>query len=310
MQNYTQVTSRIWHIVCYDEKVRDEICSKATRYAYIYHDRDTLKDGSPKPPHYHIYVYRRNDTKGDFFVKLGKKVSPENGGVRVAVQNDGAQAVEYFQHLKDGNPIEGKAPYSLNEIVFDSKGNDDHFKSQEQRLAERAEREQKAEDDNVAFINDLIIHRHNPYALAKKYGKGYICNRQRFTEFTDLLIDDYNLPLEDLNEEAINALCQLRDQTTIQLPPPNVEYGMILLGYQSAQETMKHAVLNNMPPEVRVSAYKNLQMSRIETEAFEDDLLGKHHRFNGIELDNYRQACIQAFYDNCTPRDDLNNINN
>lgn len=300
MQDYTQVNAKVWHLICYDAKVRDAIIAKATRFAYIYHDKDILEDGISKPPHWHIYVYRRNQCKGEFFVKLGKQIAPKNGTVRVAVQNNGFEAIEYFQHLKDGEPIPNKTPYSLSAVVFDSKGNDDHFKSPEQRDTECAEAEQKKQDDNVAFINDLIVYKDNPFVLAKRYGKSYICNRRTFTEFATSLIDDENTPLEELSEEARLAIQRYRQPKP--LPQPDLEFGLLLLGLESSEDTHKYAVLSNAPSDVRVRTYNTVMELRKQVSAFEIQIFNLYH-ISATEMSIYKKSCIDAYLGQTTPLD-------
>jgi hypothetical protein len=300
MQDYTQVNAKVWHLICYDAKVRDAIIAKATRFAYIHHDKDTLEDGSPKPPHWHIYVYRRNQCKGEFFVKLGKRIAPDNGTVRVAVQNNGFEAIEYFQHLKEGEPIPNKTSYSLSAVVFDSKGYDDHFKPPEQRDFLRAEAEQKKQDDNVAFINDLLVFRFNPFELAKRYGKGYICNRKAYTDFACDLIDDENTPLDELSEEARSAVLTFRK--AIESPPPDPEFGFVLVTLQSAEESHKRAVLDKLPSDSIVQAYNAVMSLRKQVSAFEAEHVRKPY-FSATWLVIYKQLCIDAFLQDATPLD-------
>lgn len=299
MRDYTKETSRIWHLVCYDEKVVHAICEKSTRWAYILHDKDILDDGSPKPPHYHVYSYRRNDTLGNFYVKLGRSISPDNGTVRVAMQTNAHDAVEYFQHADERSKEAKKTPYPLEAVVFDVKGNDNHFKSQEEREAELEKNRASQEADNLAFLNDIIVHRHNPITLTIRYGRSYIANKEKYDKFVGQLMHDSELPdVELLSDEARDAILAERERTELLAPDP--DFGLVLLGLQSAEEAHKHAVINNLPPDVRVRAYNEVLALRKQILAFEMECLGRPH-YGHSDVIMYRKQCIDAYLQQATP---------
>lgn len=299
MRDYTKDTSRTWHIICYDMLVVKAITEKATRYAYILHDRDKHEDGTPKPPHFHVYVYRRNDTKGSFFVNLGKKTSPDNGNVRVAVQTNGADAVQYFQHADDESKVKGKTLYPLSEVVFDSKGNDDHFLTLQEREAKMAEKESTREANNLALLNDLLVYRNNKFQLAKRYGMSFICNLSKLMSFADALLFDENLPLDELSDAARECVLHEREEKNMETPP-SYEYGEALWQSRMIEEMIERihrsddSSLYCLLPEYQKNLihYRNT-MNRIR---FENGVLSERLvDFEMRSLEFYHE-CTKYFY--------------
>lgn len=81
------------------------------RYAYIYHDRDFNKDGTPKSPHYHFYGYRHSPISQQTLVNFQQKCK-ENIFFENLKSNECA-VLKYFTH----DEIQDKVTYDVSEIV-------------------------------------------------------------------------------------------------------------------------------------------------------------------------------------------------
>lgn len=182
IKNYTKTTSKRWHLVAYSEEVCKALSERCDRWAYIAHE----PDDDANQPHFHMYAYKRNAVKGEYFVKEALALNLERDyNVRVAPQSEASDWVEYVMHTR----YPEKKQYTRESITFDN--DDKHWLSFEQWNAFQAERKQKKreandrdrEAENEAFISDLIRYGHNPVYLAKKYGRDYIKMKKQYDAF-------------------------------------------------------------------------------------------------------------------------------
>lgn len=265
MKDYRNTTARKWHIICYDKKVVDAIIGKATRWAYILHDRDVYTDttehhkaGQLKPPHYHVYVYRRNDTKGEYFMKLGALASPENPTVRVAVQTEASEAILYFQHKTEEALAEKKTPYDRSAIVIDK--DDDHYISFAEAQKKREQAEKDKEADNLALLEDLILRSDNPVYMFKRYGRFYATSKRQLQEFRNDILFAPEETLSELSEEA-------RERIKNERPAPldafkyDTDLGAMLHELQLMEEKTRKLLFSTQPD--RITAVSKLVADRI-----------------------------------------------
>lgn len=270
MKDYRNITARKWHIICYDKKVVDAIIGKATRWAYILHDRDVYTDttehhkaGQLKPPHYHVYVYRRNDTKGEYFIKLGALSSPDNPTVRVAVQTEASDAVLYFQHKTEEAIAEKKTPYDRSEIVLDK--DDDHYisfaEAQQKREKAKADAQEDKETDNLAFLEDLILRNDNPVYMFKKYGRSYATSKRQLSEFRNDIIFAPEETLSELSEEARERIRSEQPIACTEGLDYDIDLGAMVYELQRMEQETRDLLLSRHPD--RINAVSQLVTERI-----------------------------------------------
>lgn len=131
-------------------------------FAFIMHDKDKKEDGTPKEPHYHLYLYFTNarELKGTYW--LIKSYTKSNVMIE-AVRDRYTLVNEYFIH-KD-NPE--KYQYNKDEIIMDDEG---FFRGT------------KEENRTVELLQD-IINGTSLLEMATKYGRDYIINRERYESY-------------------------------------------------------------------------------------------------------------------------------
>lgn len=270
MKDYRNITARKWHIICYDKKVVDAIIGKATRWAYILHDRDVYTDttehhkaGQLKPPHYHVYVYRRNDTKGEYFIKLGALASPENPTARVAVQTEASDAILYFQHKTEEAIVEKKTPYDRTEITFDK--DDDHYltfaEAEQKREKVRIEARQDKEADNLTLLEDLILHHDNPVYMFKTYGRFYATSKRHLEEFRNDILFAPDDTLSELSEEARERIRSEKPVSTVENLDYDLDLGAMVYELQRMEQETRDLLLSKHPD--RIQAVSQLVADRI-----------------------------------------------
>lgn len=180
IKNYLNANSKRWHLVTYSEEVCKALSEHCDRWAYIAHE----PDDDDKHPHFHMYAYKRNAVKGEYFVKSALSLNLERDyNVRVAPQTESSDWVEYVMHSQ----YPEKKQYPRTSIKFDK--DDKHWLSFEEWNTFQAERKKKKEDDRTAqteaFISDLIRYGNNPVFMAMKYGKEYIRCKRAYDKFLD-----------------------------------------------------------------------------------------------------------------------------
>lgn len=266
MKDYRNITARKWHIICYDKKVVDAIIGKATRWAYILHDRDVYTDttehhkaGQLKPPHYHVYVYRRNDTKGEYFIKLGALASPENPTVRVAVQTEASDATLYFQHKTAEAIAEQKTPYDRSEITFDK--DDDHYISFAEAQKKREQAEKDKEADNLALLEDLILRSDNPVYMFKRYGRFYATSKRQLQEFRNDILFAPEETLSELSEEARERIRSEHPTPIIENLDYDIDLGAMVYELQRMEQETRDLLFSRHPD--RINAVSQLMTERV-----------------------------------------------
>lgn len=197
-KNGAIIRSRNWFLVSYLtlEEITD-YCKMGhiSRYAFIYHDRDTFdhdvldtegnivhKCGDLKEPHFHILVVYHN-ARTATAVKTDFQNRSANTLVEQCVELD--SAFDYLTHKR--NPE--KAQYSLEEVVCDN--------------LERWLSVSRGDEDNkaVQLIADILDGK-NPVYMLKKYGRDFVLNHQRYYQFA--------CDIGTLNEEDFERIQEKR----------------------------------------------------------------------------------------------------
>lgn len=169
----------LWSIVTYPTEAdlfRLGIENRIRTYAYIRHDKDILEDGTPKEPHYHVLL-SLVDTKAQQQVVNWLKREVFCSGCNVLAQpiKSRASAWRYLCHLD--NPE--KVQYSPDEIQTNKRA---YWERPETMGADK-------EAANAFFLHDLMTL--SPVELARRYGRDYIKNFDRYHAFVRAFYDSY-----------------------------------------------------------------------------------------------------------------------
>lgn len=311
MNTYLEATARKWHCIAYSKEVVDALCKVATRWAYILHDADLKEDGTPKGNHYHVYLYFKNERKGNGLVALAKRSAATDNNLIVAVQNDSADAIEYFTHESADAKADGKTLYPASAIVYDAKGKDEHFLHYEElqrlrkenrkaKLKEKREERQESVDE---FICDLILHGENSYYMARRYGTDFIKNRTHYLQFRSTLLETPISDLEELPETALDFVVEYQRQSARRDATTKINGYMIFKLDKSVADMFeiicdlenRRLELLNMRP-VPVGCLTSVVHDIVELRTSLANYLpaiGKTPEYNN---DEYFKACLQYFH--------------
>lgn len=175
---------------CLIQRLKDlQDDGKVLEYACVFHSRDLLDDGTPKSLHCHFAIrtssYTVNDTVKKMFGGLKPFPGEENANVLVqsttfvagqAQRIDLNMSYRYFSH-KD---YPEKAQYSDDEITV-SGGFIAMFQKGNKR--ERA--------DNCFEILEEMLNGTSNYDLAKKYGRNFILNFDKYRKLIAAINEQY-----------------------------------------------------------------------------------------------------------------------
>lgn len=180
---------RLWSIVAYPTEadlLRLGIDNRIQSYAYIRHDKDVLEDGTPKEPHYHLLLSFPN-AKTQQQVRNWLQNNIFCSGCSVIAQRiiSRTGAWRYLCHLD--NPE--KAQYSPDEIETNNRA---FWERPETMAADK-------ESANAFFLHDLMTL--SPVELARRYGRDYIKNFDRYHAFVQAFYDSYMSFLRNENGE-------------------------------------------------------------------------------------------------------------
>lgn len=137
-----------------------------TEWAMVYHDKDTLKDGSPKEPHWHVIASWKNPATPTRYKYLTKFFGRSDQQTFVEHAMNLRSATEYLWHKNSPD----KYQYRKEDLI--SFGLD--------RLLET--KKDEGERNNETFIDDLLHL--SRYELGVKYGRDYMKNMRRYEDFT------------------------------------------------------------------------------------------------------------------------------
>lgn len=158
---------------------------EATHWAYIYHDKDTNDDGTPKTPHYHLLLIFENQRYRRAVRKLfDVPEEGENSTINFQKMGNCAQAYNYLRHFTAKCQEQGKHLYDPEEVYADDK----NFWE---------EHSAPITTPNFDLLADLERLNHRQMAL--QYGKDYIKNFKRYDEFKATLEFE-----EDRRQQAEN----------------------------------------------------------------------------------------------------------
>lgn len=136
-----------------------------TEWAMVYHDKDTLKDGSPKEPHWHVIASWKKPASPSRYKYLTKFFGKSDQQTFIEHAMNLRSATEYLWHKNSPD----KYQYRQEDLI--SFGLD--------RLLETKKDEN--ERNNETFIDDLSSL--SRYELGVKYGRDYIKNMRRYEDF-------------------------------------------------------------------------------------------------------------------------------
>lgn len=154
-------------------------------YAYIVHDKDVNKDGTPKEPHIHLLMYKKST------FRLTKLFTFTEQATRVEVPRSKKYAYEYLTHKNDPD----KTSYPVDAVHEYHKGaNTFSVTPQEAR-----------ENRNLELLDDIgnLTRRQ----MAEKYGSDYIKNYRRYEEFMSVVERD------ETQEKCAKLVEELKDTT-------------------------------------------------------------------------------------------------
>lgn len=161
-----------WDIITYlQESEFQYALSKATHWAYIYHDCDVNDNGELKEPHWHILLNFDNARSGNAVLK--DFVGYQNTRAYNMDETSPIERYEYLTHLNDPD----KYQYSSSRIVCDNPVYWEHF------LPSVRDRTQ------ADFIEDLLQDEELDIVyMARKYGRDFIKNYKSYMEFRNEVI--------------------------------------------------------------------------------------------------------------------------
>lgn len=154
-------------------------------WAYIVHDKDVLPDGTPKQPHIHVLLYRKNG------FALTKMIKIFTHNTLVQVIRNRLSCYRYLTH-KD-NPE--KYAYDDSKIREYHVGGQDTFK---------VTRQESREQSNKQMLYD--IQQLSRRQMGEKYGRDYMLNFRRYEDFASVVsYEDMNNEIDDLARDTSPA---------------------------------------------------------------------------------------------------------
>ena len=151
--------TRNWELIVYPEscpnvkEIVDELGKECEYLLSPIHDNDVTKDGEPKKPHYHLYLFYGGNKSfkqmQELSERFNSKVPPEKVG-------DKKKAIRYSCHLD--NPK--KAQYSVDDVTTNIDNISTYWKSKAEAKAEKQSLICRviryAKDINAEGLSDLI----------------------------------------------------------------------------------------------------------------------------------------------------------
>lgn len=181
---YHKVTSLFIRTYCDEDTIRNFLRdTQASHFAFIYHDKDTLDNGTLKEPHFHVLV---NWDSQIAVYSLRKFFIDQQTFIQPVINRRSS-----FGYLTHSNCPE-KTRYEDTDVVT----NDYNFYT----LTES----EKKENDNLTFLDDL-----NSLSLrdmAIKYGRDFMRNHNRYNAFKiDCSNEQYMLETQELEDELVRS---------------------------------------------------------------------------------------------------------
>lgn len=172
--------TRLWAIIAYPTEAdlfRLKMSDRIHSYAYIIHDKDVLPDGSPKEKHAHILLSLANSrTFTQVLGWLKREVICSGCNIFAQPIRNRESAERYLTHAD--NPE--KYQYPKEHIVTD---NALYWEEPGDTSGE------SPEESNERFLHDLMSC--NPIELARRYGRDYIKNFDRYHGFARAFYNSY-----------------------------------------------------------------------------------------------------------------------
>lgn len=184
-----------------------ELCNQnwIAHYAFIVHDRDTNKDGTPKQEHIHILLrtverltfnaLQRRINRFTYEYYYGSGENAQNTFIEFTQDVD--DSFRYLTHSTEQARLDGKFQYDTLDIVSDYIG------------YWRGEYSSTANKNNTAL--DIITDIENGLTerqLLVRYGREYLINRRHYREFFDIMRSEEHscVIVYDDNGEVVHKL--------------------------------------------------------------------------------------------------------
>lgn len=149
------------------------------RYAYIYHDRDFNLDGSPKEPHYHLWVAFNDKKSIKQFIEMFSCVLPNGDKPNTLdeICENNIRSQRYMLHLDNSD----KAQYDISEIVY--------YNIDIEQILDCGKYGISWEVDALGMLVSGV----DKFEIAKKYGRDFIYHYLQFRALAlDILFDRNN----------------------------------------------------------------------------------------------------------------------
>lgn len=162
-----------WGLIMYgtEEQVKRLCTEQCRNWAYALHDKDTLEDGTPKVPHFHVIATFDQQKSFATVVRLCKSYTEQN--VMAEPVGDIGGAMAYLTHETEKAIEGGKYQYDREIVRYSSKD----FYTKYVKGEEVSE--------NEAFVEDLLCpeEQFSVIKLAKRYGRDFIKNVRSYMDF-------------------------------------------------------------------------------------------------------------------------------
>lgn len=143
------------------------LLATAKHWAYICHDKDITDK------HYHVLLTFH---RAKSFEWVRKQVISDQNTFTTTVKGDIDDVLNYFTH----EGLEGKARYNVEDIEYD----DIDYWNKRRGTGE------VEENKNDEFVDDLISKHYSVEYMARKYGRDYIKNWERYESARNKMLHD------------------------------------------------------------------------------------------------------------------------
>lgn len=149
-----------------DELIRKLSCDAVSHWAIGYHDKDVNEEGKPKEPHYHIVVIFKKNKSIDACRDYFQRDTEQNTLAKFS--EDKVHDFRYLRHLDD------KDKYQYGEDAVTTDGT---------KYWSRLDIETSGTPSIDEFVDDLLSSNLDLEQMARKYGKDYMKNFDKYNDF-------------------------------------------------------------------------------------------------------------------------------
>lgn len=179
-----------WGLITYgnEEQIKRLCNEQAANWAYALHDKDVNEDGKPKEAHWHVMLTFEQAKSFNVVCKMTKSYIPDQNTMAEPVK-DLQGALRYLTHKDD----QGKYQYDEMIVNYSKKAWYEKYSQTKQ------EKQASKEEDNEAFLNDLLCPKRDfsVRKMAVKYGRDFIKNCKAYIDFRSMALAE---------EAGINAV--------------------------------------------------------------------------------------------------------